>query len=213
MEAFSEFIQTLPNYVGVFLLMLSTFLLGYFSASQLLRNKYRKVINRLKREVNTLKTPPTKKVRDIDTIFTEIEPKLLKMVQEQQEILEESKAEKRLQKTVSFAEKNKETYLSETKQSIENIENVEDIVEEDEDELDFDSFGYADAEDKEDLTEINGIGPYIEQKLNDIGIYTYEQISKLSLRDIELITEMIDFFPGRIERDNWVGQAKSLKVY
>lgn len=207
MDAFSEFIQVLPSYVGVFLLMLSSFLLGYFSASQLLRTKYRKVINRLKREVNALKTPPAKNVRDIDTIFTEIEPKLLKMVQEQQEILEESKAEERLQQTVSFAEKNKETYLAEAKRSLKETE------EEVDDELDFDSFGYADVEDKEDLTKINGIGPYIEQKLNDIGIYTYEQISKLSLHDIELITEMIDFFPGRIERDNWVGQAKSLNVY
>tara|TARA_R100000935_G_scaffold1439_1_gene4493 strand:- start:44233 stop:44862 length:630 start_codon:yes stop_codon:yes gene_type:complete len=209
MDAFSDFTQTLPSYVGIFLLMLSAFLLGYFSASHLLRNKYRKIINRLKREVNALKTPPTKEKRDIDTIFTEMEPKLLKMVQEQQEILEESKAEERLQTTSSFAEKNKETYLAETKQNSVAIENDEDA----DDELDFDSFGYADVEDKEDLTKINGIGPYIEQKLNDIGIYTYEQISRLSLRDIELITEMIDFFPGRIERDNWVGQAKSLKVY
>ncbi len=206
MEAFTEFLQSLPNYVGVFLLMLSAFLLGYFSASQLLRNKYRTIINRLKREVNALKTPPSKNARDIDTIFNEMEPKLLKMVQEQQEILEESKAEERLQNTISFAEKNKATYLAETKQNSKETE-------EDNDELDFDSFGYADAEDKEDLTKINGIGPYIETKLNDIGIYNYAQISKLSLRDIELITEMIDFFPGRIERDNWVGQAKSLKVY
>lgn len=205
MDAFLEFIETLPNYIGVFLLMLSTFLLGYFSSFQLLRNKYRSIISRLKREVNALQTPPNKKVRDIENIFTEIEPKLIKMVKEQQEILEESKVEERLKQTQSFAEKNKETFLAETKQRIEETE--------EDDELDFDSFGYADIEDKEDLTEINGIGPYIEQKLNDIGIYTYAQISNLSLRDIELITEMIDFFPGRIERDNWVGQAKSLKVY
>ncbi|WP_432410464.1 hypothetical protein [Rasiella sp. SM2506] len=206
MEGLTEFIQTLPNYVGIFLLMLSAFLLGYFSAFQLLRNTYRKIINRLKREVNALKTTPPKDVRDIDTIFTEMEPKLLKMVQEQQEIMEESKAEERLQNTVSFAEKNKATYLAESSKNVE-------TPEADDDELNFDNFGYADFQDKEDLTKINGIGPYIEQKLNDIGIYTYAQISELSLRDIELITEMIDFFPGRIERDNWVGQAKSLKVY
>jgi len=206
-DALSEYTQTLPNYVGVFLLMLSTFLLGYFSASHLLQNKYRKIINRLKREVNALKTPPAKNVHDIDTIITEIEPKLLKMVQEQQEILEESKAEERIQNTTNFPEKNKEIFLNETRQT---AEKVEDDVD---DELDFDSFGYADIEDKEDLTRINGIGPYIEQKLNLVGIFTYDQISNFSARDIELITEMIDFFPGRIERDNWVGQAKSLKVY
>ncbi len=207
MEVLTDFTQNLPNYVGVFLLMLSTFLLGYFSASQLLTIKFRKIINRLKREVNALKTPPTNNVRDIDTIFTEIEPKLLKMVQEQQEILEESKTEKRNNYKKKVAEKNKEIYFSEKNKPTEAIDEI------DYDELNFDSFGYADAEDKEDLTKINGIGPYIEQKLNDVGIYTYSQISNLSQRDIELITEMIDFFPGRIERDNWVGQAKSLKVY
>ncbi|MAZ71602.1 MAG: hypothetical protein CMC70_00500 [Flavobacteriaceae bacterium] len=207
MEAFTKFIENLPSYLGVFLLMLSSFLLGYFSASQLVRAKYRKIINRLKGEVNALKTPPVKNKQDVETLFSEMEPKIMKIVQEQQEILEESKAEERIQKTITFAEKNKNTYLSETKQS--KVEDDEEV----DDELDFDSFGYADTEDKEDLTKINGIGPYIEQKLNDIGIYTYAQISNLSNRDIELITEMIDFFPGRIERDNWVGQAKSLKVY
>lgn len=208
-DVFAEYLNTLPNYTGIFLLMLSAFLLGYFSASQLLLTKYRKIINRLKREVNTLKTPTSKNVRDIDTLFTEMEPKIMKMVKEQQEILEESKTEKQLKKPASFAEKNKEIYINERKQQNNKIEDKKS----DESELDFDSFGYADAEDKEDLTKINGIGPYIEQKLNDVGIYNYSQISNLSHQDIELITEMIDFFPGRIERDNWVGQAKSLKVY
>ncbi|MBT4473007.1 MAG: hypothetical protein HOC64_05295 [Bacteroidetes bacterium] len=62
------------------------------------------------------------------------------------------------------------------------------------------------------LTQINGIGPYIEQRLNEIGIYNYSQISRLQLRDIVIITSLIDFFPGRIERDNWVEQANELKL-
>ena len=205
MEGLNEYINQLPNYTGIFLLMLSTFLIGYFAATQMQRVKFRKIIKRLKREVNALKTmPPKKDVRDIQTIFSEIKPRIIEVVKEQQEILADDEAERHKQESKSFAEKNKETYLK-------NTATVKD--EADENELDFDSFGYAGIEDKEDLTQINGIGPYIEQKLNDIGIYTFEQISKLSQNDIELITEMIDFFPGRIERDNWVGQAKSLIVY
>ncbi|RDK85279.1 hypothetical protein [Marinirhabdus gelatinilytica] len=205
MEALVGFVENFGDYIGIFLLMLSSFLLGYFSASQLLRNKYRKIINRLKREVNALKTPPRKDVQDIETIFTEIKPKIISVVKEQQEIFKESNAKEAIAEKFNFAEKNKEKYQAILEKSIEEAN--------EEPELDFDSFGYADASDKEDLTKINGIGPYIEQKLNDIGIYTYDQISKLSQQDVELITEMIDFFPGRIERDNWVGQAKSLNVY
>ena len=63
------------------------------------------------------------------------------------------------------------------------------------------------------MTKINGIGPYIEEKLNEIDIYTFEQISRLSPADIRALTEIIDFFPGRIERDDWVGQAKYLIAY
>ncbi len=68
----------------------------------------------------------------------------------------------------------------------------------------------ADKEVKDDLKKIEGIGPFIEEKLNSIGLYTFEQISRL---DDELITEVtsaIQFFPGRIKRDDWVGQASKI---
>ena len=77
-------------------------------------------------------------------------------------------------------------------------------------ELNFENIGTASEETKDDLTLINGIGNFIEKKLNSIGIYTYTQISKLSKDDIEIITDLIQFFPGRIARDDWKGQAKKL---
>jgi len=43
-----------------------------------------------------------------------------------------------------------------------------------------------------------------------LGIYTFEQISQLTNDDIEAITEAIEFFPGRIQRDGWKKQATSL---
>jgi predicted flap endonuclease-1-like 5' DNA nuclease len=63
---------------------------------------------------------------------------------------------------------------------------------------------------KNNLSKINGIGPLIEAKLNSIGIYTFEQISRFNDEDIDAVTHLIEFFPGRIERDNWVQQAKDL---
>jgi len=68
----------------------------------------------------------------------------------------------------------------------------------------------ASASDKDDLKKINGIGPFIEDKLNEVGIYTYEQISQFDEDLIQKVTDAIQFFPGRIERDDWVGQAKTL---
>lgn len=68
----------------------------------------------------------------------------------------------------------------------------------------------AEAKNKNELTEIKGIGPFIENKLNEIGIYTFKQISQFDDEFIQLVTEAIQFFPGRIKRDDWVGQAKKL---
>lgn len=63
---------------------------------------------------------------------------------------------------------------------------------------------------KDDLTLINGIGPFIEQKLNEAGVFTYEAISRWDSATIEDVTEKIQFFPNRIQEDNWVEQAARL---
>jgi len=64
---------------------------------------------------------------------------------------------------------------------------------------------------KDDLTLIDGVGPFLEKKLNDAGVFTYEQISKWTPQDIQRVTKEIQFFEGRIEKDNWVSQARRLK--
>ncbi|NJK83225.1 MAG: hypothetical protein HC912_04835 [Saprospiraceae bacterium] len=46
---------------------------------------------------------------------------------------------------------------------------------------------------KDDLTLINGIGPFIEKKLNDIGVYTYQDVAQWTTTDIERITTQIQF--------------------
>ncbi len=78
--------------------------------------------------------------------------------------------------------------------------------------IDYSVIGIAHKEDAQDLTQIHGIGPFIEKKLNFLGIYTFKQISRFTKQDIETVSEIIEFFPGRIERDNWVAQAKTLAL-
>jgi predicted flap endonuclease-1-like 5' DNA nuclease len=73
--------------------------------------------------------------------------------------------------------------------------------------LNFDRIGEADPSKKDDLKKLKGVGPFIADKLNRIGIYNFEQISRFNSQDIEDVTKLIRFFPGRIKRDDWVGQA------
>jgi predicted flap endonuclease-1-like 5' DNA nuclease len=71
-------------------------------------------------------------------------------------------------------------------------------------------FKLAKEEDKEDLTIIKGIGPFIQEKLNELGIYTIEQISDFTIDTVIKVTEAIEYFPGRIQRDFWVEQANQI---
>ena len=62
----------------------------------------------------------------------------------------------------------------------------------------------------DDLKVISGIGPVIERQLAGIGVTTYRQIAEFDGDDIERVQEAIDFFPGRIEREDWLSQATKL---
>ena len=68
----------------------------------------------------------------------------------------------------------------------------------------------ANTQKADDLKEINGVGPKMEEALNSIGIYTFLQVSKMTKKEYDLIDEITGLFPGRGERDDWSGQAKKL---
>jgi predicted flap endonuclease-1-like 5' DNA nuclease len=74
----------------------------------------------------------------------------------------------------------------------------------------FDRLGIAHKHEANNLTLIDGLGLWVEERLNLLGIYTFDQISKLTHKDIETITEVLEIIPDRIEQDNWVGQAREL---
>ena len=61
----------------------------------------------------------------------------------------------------------------------------------------------------DNLTEINGIGPVIEGKLQALGITGFAQIAELTAERITEIDEQLNF-KGRIDREEWVKQAKQL---
>ena len=59
------------------------------------------------------------------------------------------------------------------------------------------------------LTDINGIGPVIEGKLQAMGITTFAQIAAFTPEKIEEVDGQLNF-KGRIDREEWVAQAKKL---
>jgi len=62
----------------------------------------------------------------------------------------------------------------------------------------------------DDLKLIKGIGPKFEKDLNGKGIYYFRQIAAWKAKDVTMVEGVIDSFPGRIQRDEWIKQAGGL---
>ena len=63
--------------------------------------------------------------------------------------------------------------------------------------------------DPDDLKKISGVGPVLEKKLHAFGVTQFAQVAAFKKADIAKLDEALNF-KGRIERDDWVGQAKAL---
>lgn len=61
----------------------------------------------------------------------------------------------------------------------------------------------------DDLKKIDGIGPVNEAKLHALGIYHFDQIAAWDRAQIRWVGAYLSF-PGRIDREGWVAQAREL---
>lgn len=61
----------------------------------------------------------------------------------------------------------------------------------------------------DDLKLIAGVGPKLEKTLNGLGFWHFEQIAKWKKADVAIVDDELSF-KGRIERDDWIKQAKAL---
>ncbi len=61
----------------------------------------------------------------------------------------------------------------------------------------------------DDLKRIKGVGPKLEGVLHDLGFYHFEQIAAWTKENVAWVDGRLKF-KGRIERDDWIGQAKLL---
>ena len=61
----------------------------------------------------------------------------------------------------------------------------------------------------DDLKRIRGIGKQNETRLHGLGIWHFDQIAAWSAKEVQWVGHFLAF-PGRIEREDWVAQAKVL---
>lgn len=64
--------------------------------------------------------------------------------------------------------------------------------------------------DGDDLEAIEGIGPKLAALLHELGIWHYDQIAAWGPGEIAWVNSRLGSFRGRVERDDWVGQARRL---
>ncbi|GAA6196272.1 hypothetical protein NBRC116598_17160 [Pseudophaeobacter arcticus] len=61
----------------------------------------------------------------------------------------------------------------------------------------------------DDLKLLKGVGPKLEQTLNDLGFFHFDQIAGWGAAEVAWVDSRLKF-KGRIERDGWIAQAASL---
>jgi predicted flap endonuclease-1-like 5' DNA nuclease len=59
----------------------------------------------------------------------------------------------------------------------------------------------------DDLLQIKGVGPKLNELLNSLGVHRFDQIAKWGSGDVSKVDEHLGAFTGRIERDSWIEQA------
>lgn len=61
---------------------------------------------------------------------------------------------------------------------------------------------------RDDLQRIKGVGPFLERKLHEFGIFTFRQIATLTPPVIDKLGDTFGAFKNRIIRERWVQQAE-----
>jgi len=192
--------------IEILLLLLGAVIIGYVTAWLYYKSIYVKRIEDLESENDDLK----KKIEELETEKRNLKKNLVKKEEEiiylnkKIEALEALHAESVHETNdMKLLNKKNEILLYEKDEALANIAKRKHL-------LDYNSFGSATESEKDDLKMISGIGPFIEERLHAVDIFTFRQISKFTKKDINTIDIAIEYFSGRIERDEWVKQAKEL---
>lgn len=194
--------------IEILLLLTGSAIIGYVTAWLYTRSVYNKKLKAVEAELNVSKS----QVSSLNAENSTLHKKLDSITKENEELISKENALKA---------RNKEAVVETEKMTLKNKQTEQLFDEKDEELLliaqrrhllDYNSFGTATEDEKDDLQMISGIGPFIEERLHALGIFTFLQISKFTKKDISTIDTAIIYFSGRIERDEWVAQAKELII-
>lgn len=67
--------------------------------------------------------------------------------------------------------------------------------------------GAAGHTDHDDLKRIRGVGPVLEKRLHELGVFQFRQVALWTDADIDFFDRQLRNFHGRIRRENWVHSA------
>jgi predicted flap endonuclease-1-like 5' DNA nuclease len=190
----------------IIFMLLGSAIIGYLTAWLYYKSVYEKRIKVIESEKQELNN----RIGNLDVKISNLKKSLSEKDLETERLVLEINALKALHaeavhETDDMTLKNKrnEQLLYEKDEALVNIAQRKHL-------LDYKSFGTATEAEKDDLKMISGIGPFIEERLHALDIYTFRQISKFTPRDIDTINDAIEYFSGRIERDEWIAQAQEL---
>ena len=62
----------------------------------------------------------------------------------------------------------------------------------------------------DDLKRIKGVGPKMENMLNGMGYYHFDQVADWGDQEVAWVDDNLEGFKGRVTRDRWVPQARLL---
>ena len=178
----------------IIFMLLGCAIIGYLTSWLYYKSIYEKRIKFIEAEKHELNN----RIVNLDAEIFNLKKNLSEKIEEADHLILEIKAlkalhEEAVHETDDMALKNKrnEQLLYEKDEALVNIAQRKHL-------LDYKSFGIATESEKDDLKMISGIGPFIEERLHALDIFTFRQISKFTPEDINTINDAIEYFSGRI---------------
>jgi len=71
------------------------------------------------------------------------------------------------------------------------------------------NIGKATQDMADDLKRLSGVGPALEKKLNEVGVYTYNQVINMTEKEFSILEQLISKFP-KTKTKFWSGEANIL---
>ena len=73
--------------------------------------------------------------------------------------------------------------------------------------IDWERIGEFGGNLSDDLTLINGIDEFTQRKLNSLGVFSYEQLSRMDSTNAKKVNDALEMLPGKVIEMDWTKQA------